>query len=379
MKSFRFLLFSIMLAASVPVFGQKAVMLSGDTRNPQRDTIDVSDYASLPSTISKDSILIGDQIQWTMPFTLKKGERYAFQDFEDDKLTPFLEKVGPFRVDTLKAKKGDTEMHLEGKLTITSFDSGTVVLPPVAILFVRNDGTADTAFFKAPDLEVKTIPIDTATFKPFDIKGQIPYPVTFREMVPWILLFLLFAALVWLIVRVISTRTKGETFFGKPKVVEPPHITALRSLDRIKSRKLWQNGKQKEFYTEVTEALRTYISARYGISAMEMTSKEMLDLLAKEEVQPELYNEMKDLFNMADFVKFAKYEADTAANEEVIPAAVKFVNETYMQELEKEREAEESKKAREEESKGAQKEESAAGGAKGSSAGNEPEVHDNKS
>jgi len=330
----------MLLAAAFPAFAQQTVMLSGDPNDPQRDTLDLADYRSLPSSISKDTILIGDQIQWTLPFTVKEGEKYAFQDFTEDKLTPFLEKVGPFRVDTLKAKKGDAEMHLQGRMTITSFDSGTVALPPIAILFAHRDGTIDTCFFKGPNLEVKTIPIDTTTYKPFDIKGQMVYPVTFKEVIPWIGLALLVALAIWALVHFLSTRKKGEDFFGKPKVQEPPHVVALRSLDRIKGRKLWQNGKQKQFYTEVTDALRIYITARYGISAMEMTSKEMLDLLAKEKVDKPVYDAMKDLFTTADFVKFAKYEADTSTNEEIIPTAVRFVNSTYMQELEEEREAE---------------------------------------
>jgi hypothetical protein len=333
----------MLLAASFQGFAQKAILLSGDPNNPQRDTLDVANYRSLPSSISKDTILIGDQIQWTMPFTIKEGEQYAFRDFDEDKLTPFLEKVGPFKVDTLKAKKGESEMHLEGRLTITSFDSGTVVLPPVMVLFAHRDGTVDTCFFKGPNLEVKTIPIDTATYKPFDIKGQIVYPVTFKEVLPWIGLALLAALIIWALVHFLRTRKKGEDFFGKPKVQEPPHVVALRSLDRIKGRKLWQNGKQKQFYTEVTDTLRIYITARYGISAMEMTSKEMLELLAKEKVDKPVYDSMKDLFTTADFVKFAKYEADTATNEEIIPTAVRFVNSTYMQELEQEREAEAAK------------------------------------
>lgn len=343
----RVFLYSMLAAAAVPASAQKTILLSGDPQNPQHDTVDVADFRSLPSTISKDTILIGDQIQWTMPFTLAEGEDYAFQEFAEDRLTPFLEKIGAFKVDTLKNKKGESGLRLEGRMTITSFDSGTVVLPPVAILFAHRDGTVDTAFFKAPNLEVTTIPIDTATFKPFDIKGQIPYPVTFKEVIPWILLGLVVAALIFLLVRFIVMRRKGKNLFGKEKVVEPPHITALRSLDKIKGRKLWQNGRQKEFYTDVTETLRTYITARYGISAMEMTSGEMLDLLAKEEVNADLYNDMKGLFSTADFVKFAKFEADTAVNEEVIPTAVKFVNATYMQELEQERKAAEAKAAAE--------------------------------
>ncbi|MBR0361054.1 MAG: hypothetical protein IIX35_01595, partial [Paraprevotella sp.] len=37
----------------------------------------------------------------------------------------------------------------------------------------------------------------------------------------------------------------------------------------------WVPEKQKAFYSGITDALREYIAARYGISAMEMTTAEI--------------------------------------------------------------------------------------------------------
>ena len=46
----------------------------------------------------------------------------------------------------------------------------------------------------------------------------------------------------------------------------------------------------------------------------------------------------KELFATADFVKFAKHTATDQENENAIPTAIRFVNQTYMQEIEKEEE-----------------------------------------
>ena len=116
----------------------------------------------------------------------------------------------------------------------------------------------DTLEYAGPTLAVNTIPIDTATFQPYDIKGQIRYPLTFKEVIPWVGLALLVAALIWLLVRWIRLRRQNRDFFGKPVVKDPPHIVALRSLEKTRSQKLWQTGKQKQFYTQVTDALRQY-------------------------------------------------------------------------------------------------------------------------
>ena len=136
--------------------------------------------------------------------------------------------------------------------------------------------------------------------------------------------------------RWIRLRRQDRDFFGKPVVKDPPHIVALRSLEKTRAQKLWQNGKQKQFYTQVTDALRQYISGRYDISAMEQTSAEMFNDLKDKDIDPALTEKLQELFTTADFVKFAKHAATDEENENAIPTAIRFVNETYMQQIEEE-------------------------------------------
>lgn len=289
----------------------------------------------LRSRLSRDSILIGDQVEWTFDLKLAPGES-ARVGLPGETPVPGVETLGALAVDTVAHKDGTMVLH--GHMTITSFDSGSYALPPLFVLVARPDGTLDTLAYASPKLEVNTIPVDTATFEAYDIKGQIKYPLTFKEILPWIGLALLTAALVWLLVRWIRMRRQNRTLFGKPVVEDPPHITALRSLEKTRSQKLWQAGRQKQFYTQVTDALRQYIASRYDISALEQTSAEMFSDLKDKEIDPALLEKLQDLFTTADFVKFAKHTASDAENEEAIPTAVRFVNETYMQQMEEEEE-----------------------------------------
>ncbi len=289
----------------------------------------------LRSRLSRDSILIGDQVEWTFDLKLAPGES-ARVGLPGEIPVPGVETLGALAVDTVAHKDGTMVLH--GHMTITSFDSGSYALPPLFVLVARPDGTLDTLAYASPKLEVNTIPVDTATFEAYDIKGQIKYPLTFKEILPWIGLALLTAALVWLLVRWIRMRRQNRTLFGKPVVEDPPHITALRSLEKTRSQKLWQAGRQKQFYTQVTDALRQYIASRYDISALEQTSAEMFSDLKDKEIDPALLEKLQDLFTTADFVKFAKHTASDAENEEAIPTAVRFVNETYMQQMEEEEE-----------------------------------------
>ena len=88
----------------------------------------------------------------------------------------------------------------------------------------------------------------------------------------------------------------------------------------------------------MTDALRQYIAQRYGIAALEQTSAEMFRDLSDKDIEPELMDKTKELFATADFVKFAKHTATDQENENAIPTAIRFVNQTYMQEIEKEEE-----------------------------------------
>lgn len=290
---------------------------------------------TVESKLSRDTILIGDQIVWSMPLSLKEGEEFYFEQPEEP-IAQGVETIEKLKVDTLSLKKG--KLNIEGRIVLTSFDSGSYFLPPVLALISRSDGVVDTLFFDGPTLEVTTVPIDTTTFQPFDIKGQIKYPLTFKEVIPWVGLALLVAAIVYAIYRFIKNRRENRSFFGKPIVKDPPHIVALRELEKVRGQKLWQNNKQKQYYTALTDTLRQYISGRYDISAMEMPSKEMFAELDGKEIEPKLYEKVKDLFALADFVKFAKFTASTEENEDALPTAVRFVNETFMQVIEKKEE-----------------------------------------
>ena len=285
-----------------------------------------------PTTrISRDTMLIGDQIEWVIDLSFREGDEF-FVEKPDDQPAPGVETISPMTFDTVSQKKG--VVNVRGTAILTAFDSGSYFLPPLVTAIGHTDGSVDTVVFDSPVMEVTTIPVDTATFKPYDIKGQIRYPLTPKEIFIWVGLALFAAALVFLIIRLVKARRENTSLFGKPVVKDPPHIVALRSLDRIRSQKLWQNDKQKQFYTAVTDTLRLYISERYDISALESTSAEIFEDLKDKGIEQALYAKVQELFETADYVKFAKHNASDLENEEAVPTAIKFVNETYMQQIE---------------------------------------------
>ena len=130
-------------------------------------------------------------------------------------------------------------------------------------------------------------------------------------------------------------KRKNKPIFIRPaKPKDPAHIIALRDLDAIKQEDLWQKGKMKEYYTKISDVLRVYLEDRYGIHTLEKTSYEILQDLREPnlhfEQQP--YNELKQLFETADLVKFAKYTPQPDVNNLMMLNATLIVEQTKLEE-----------------------------------------------
>lgn len=285
----------------------------------------------LSSTFSKDTILIGDQVEWGARVNVPKDVT-LWVDSLLNPVVPGVELISDYTFDTLKRKRDYYDIDM--KAIITSFDSGSYYLPRQVFYFYKGEELVDTLVVDGRNLEVTTIPIDTATYQMYDIKGPYTYPVTFKEVIPWVGLGLLLLLAGYMIYRVIKNRRENRPLFGKVAEPDPPHISALRNLENIRSKKLWQNNKEKEYYTEITDTLREYIEARYSVSTFEKTSAEIIKELEAKEVSGAEWEELKELFGVADLVKFAKYKAASEENERAIPIAVRFVNATYVIKLE---------------------------------------------
>ena len=286
----------------------------------------------------RDSILIADQLLYGFELKqVEEGTLFALPEWKNNEKGGLMA-ISPWMVDTVKVKKQKKGMprllDIRGGLVVTSFDEGEYELPPIMIGRLSKDGVIDTLVFDPVRLEIKTMPVDTASFEPHDIKGQIRYPVTVKEVLPWLGGFwILVVITIVTVCLVIMRRRKNDPAFERK---DPAHIVALRELDKYRGSKLWVPEKQKAFYSGVTDALREYMDSRYGISAMEMTTAEIFEDMKKQDVPQELLAEVKNLVERADFVKFAKYVASDDDNASVLPLAVRFVTETYQTDIEKE-------------------------------------------
>jgi hypothetical protein len=109
-----------------------------------------------------------------------------------------------------------------------------------------------------------------------------------------------------------------------------PHQKAMKEIEQIKADKMVSSENQKEYYTKLTDTLRKYIEERYGFSAMEMTSTEIIERLTSTGDQQSL-DELRQLFTTADLVKFAKYSTMINENDANLVSAIDFINQTKLE------------------------------------------------
>lgn len=336
------LIYGVLTVAAVMI----SIAASGQLAPQGKGMLIRSEDSFLEPLQKRDTALIGDQFRYG--FHLKdvaEGTRFALPDFSKGFMDS-VEIVSPFRVDTVKTyggKNGPKSYDIDVSMVITSFDEGKYDLLPLSLVRASGVDRVDTLVFEPKTLDILTMPVDTATYQIHDIKGQIRYPLKASELVPYIAAVIFLALVAFLIWKFVLARRRKK---GESQHSDPPYLVALRKLEKYRDGKYWAPEKQKAYYSGVTDALREYIDARYGIDAMEMTTAEIFKDLKSAGVSADLYEEMKTLFETADFVKFAKASASDEENAAAVPTAVRFVTATYQSQLAEEeaaRKASESK------------------------------------
>ncbi|MBO5807693.1 MAG: hypothetical protein J6Q98_05805 [Bacteroidaceae bacterium] len=216
---------------------------------------------------------------------------------------------------------------------ITSFDSTLYTIPPFEV-FVNDSSYLSNELA----LAVYSIPIDTANLQNIcGPKGVMEVELTWEEYRDSVylgyLLIFMSVVLVWVIFRLVNNKPIIRIIKIKPK--QPSHMVALGKIEEIKSDSSWRtDGNAKEYYTRLTDTLREYMHDRFGFNATEMTTSEIVASLQKVDKEGNL-NELKEILEVADLVKFAKLHPSMNENDRNLMNAIEYVNTTKNVEEEK--------------------------------------------
>ncbi|OFY85117.1 MAG: hypothetical protein A3F72_04950 [Bacteroidetes bacterium RIFCSPLOWO2_12_FULL_35_15] len=287
--------------------------------------------------LDSSSIKIGQQVklQLSVQYKADNGKHIKIQWPEiADTIRKEVEVVGQSKIDTLIPDKNDPFQFVQTKtLYITSFDSGYWAIPP----FKFSVNTDTNGIFTEPLLlQVNGMAVDT-TIAIKDIKP--PYAEDYT-WIDWLkdhmyvvygsLVTLLIIIIVIFLIRYFKKVKPPMVFIETPKI--PAHIIAFGKLEVLKSEKLWQEGKLKQYHSLLTDIVREYIENRYKIQALEQTTDEILWSFRNVAIDEESKTKLKRVLVLADLVKFAKEIPLPTENEMSLTNSYDFINGTKREE-----------------------------------------------
>ena len=214
----------------------------------------------------------------------------------------------------------------EQNLQITAWEEGLYLIPAQKIQLDDSVYYTNTEMIK-----VNTVEVDTSKGI-VDITDNYEIEYTWQERTKdwfsdnwyW------FAgagliALIFLLFRVLK-KDKTEEEEKVPPV--PAHITALSSLNDLKAKEAWKSDNKKDYYSTLTDTVRLYLEQRFGIYAMEQTTREILQHLKYSDISDEDKTFLKSILSQADMVKFARFKPNNEDGFTSLNKSIDFVERT---------------------------------------------------
>lgn len=278
---------------------------------------------SVRTSIEPSEILIGEQASLKIELTQDKDDKVSWPQFSDTIATnvSIIEKLA---TDTISLP--DNRISITSEYLVSSYDSGFYYIPEFVFETVSQKVTSNPV-----GLTVNTVQVNEQTDDIHAEKEIMSAPFSWIELAQWsgigLAIILIIAIIVLLLMRFVFKK-KVTIIPEEPEVILPAHVVALEKLEQIKTEKIWQQGQIKLFYTQLTDVIREYLSRAYSINAMEMTTDEIVALVKKNKDLDEIRIVLKEMLELSDLVKFAKFIPLENENEKAVLDAFMIVEKT---------------------------------------------------
>lgn len=287
----------------------------------------VMSQVSVVQKVDSVGIMIGQQAHLTVDVTAHKGARIIFPALKPlHYLVPGVELLDISTGDTTSLDNG--MIKVSKTYTITSFDEKLYAIPGIKVKIDGKNVEGNTVALKVVTMDVDTLH-PNQFFPPKDVQNN---PFLWKEWSPMFWLSLLVAILCAIGGYLFIRLKQNKPIITHIRIVKhiPAHQRAMNEIDKIKSDRMNISENQKEYYTLLTDTLRQYIQERFGFNAMEMTSSEIIFKL-QEAGDRKMIDELRELFQTADLVKFAKYSTQINENDLNLVNAINFIDQTKIE------------------------------------------------
>tara|TARA_R110002051_G_scaffold82832_1_gene147287 strand:+ start:1001 stop:2659 length:1659 start_codon:yes stop_codon:yes gene_type:complete len=277
---------------------------------------------TITSGVDIDSIKIGEQLNFIINVQTDSTDQVIFP--EGQTFSP-LEMVEAFATDTVRE---NAKITLIKKYALTQFDSGSYTIPQQKVLINEKSFLTDSL-----KIAVNTIPVDTIAQQMYDIKDIINVDKKNSFPWKWILGIVLFLTLLGGLLYLFIWRKKKLTEEEKVALL-PPYDRAMLELKKLENSKYLIQDEYKQYYSELTSIVRSYLEEDVHISALESTTDQLIEKLEmlKDAGNLKLDNEtlfqFKKILQTSDLVKFAKSRPETSVAEQDRKAIENIVTKT---------------------------------------------------
>ncbi len=262
------------------------------------------------SEVDTTFIKIGEQIKFKV---IVEADSTAQVIFPEGQTFSPLETVEAFATDT--TRKND-RVTLAKTYALTQFDSGSFKLPTQRIE-INGQGF----FTDSIQINVANVAVDTIAQSMFDIKPLIEVQKKYAAWWKWLLIILLAILIIGGLIYWFFFRKKALTEEEKVALL-PPYDRALIELKKLENSKYLIQDEYKQYYSELTDIVRSYLEEDVNVSAMESTTDQLIDKLelmtdaGELELDKDTISQFKRILQTADLVKFAKSKPDTSIAEQ---------------------------------------------------------------
>lgn len=265
---------------------------------------------TINTTVDTTFIKIGEQVKWTVTVDVDTTAQVIFP--EGQTFSP-LETVEAFATDTTRKKD---RLTLQKMYALTQFDSGAYKLPSQRIGINGTGYMTDSML-----INVATIPVDTLAQKMYDIKPLIQVEKSNAEIWKYVLLGLLVLLLLGGLFYWFVLQKKPLTEDEKVALL-PPYDRALLELKRLENSKYLIQDEYKQYYSELTAIVRSYLEEDAHVTALESTTDQLIQKLellkdaGELKLDDDTIKQFKQILQTADLVKFAKNKPSTSVAEQ---------------------------------------------------------------
>lgn len=281
---------------------------------------------SLKASLDSAHIIMGKQTTLHIEIVDNNGVNGALPILDADTIIAEIEVISKSQADTIDLENNRRQINQD--IIIQSFDSGLYTIPPIQYIVGK-----DT--FKANPLALKVIPVSVDSLQTIHGQADVIYPNSrWYDFLPdfitdywgWILVVIII--ILGAIFALLLYKKKLPIALTPAQKEIPPYELAIQLLEKLRDEKLCERGQEKEFYTRLTDILRSYIDSRFGINAMEMTTTQIIESLNSNNETVGTKSYVEQVLEIADFVKFAKVRPLPDDNVKSYNWALQFVKET---------------------------------------------------